>query len=170
MPDPLYVRARTVLLDAVEALGAHLDAIVLVGAQAIYLQTGDADLAVAEYTTDADFTISPGELSDAPLLDALLGAAGFTAREHPGGWLSRDGIYVDIMVPERSPGLAPVVLDWDRTASEQPVAPRASRARSSIASDRHRTACASPERAPDRRPRRVGDEGGARRPAQPVRQ
>lgn len=57
-PDPqLYVRARTAFLDATDALRAHLDAIVLVGAQAVYLHTGDAHLAVAEYTTDADFTI-----------------------------------------------------------------------------------------------------------------
>ncbi len=104
VPDPLYVRARAALLDAVKALGAHLDAIVLVGAQAIYLHTGDADMAVAEYTTDADFTISPGELADAPLLGDLLHAAGLTAREHPGGWLSREGIYVDIMVPEALAG------------------------------------------------------------------
>jgi hypothetical protein len=59
-PDPLYVRARAGLLDAVEALGLHRESVVLVGAQAIYLHTGDADLAVAEYTTDADFTLSPG--------------------------------------------------------------------------------------------------------------
>jgi hypothetical protein len=42
------------LLDALVALEPHIDALVLVGAQAIYLHTGDADLAVAEYTTDAD--------------------------------------------------------------------------------------------------------------------
>lgn len=70
--DPLYVRARAALLDAAEALGAHLDAVVLVGAQAVYLHTGDADLAVAEYTTDADFAISPVELAGAPLLNDLL--------------------------------------------------------------------------------------------------
>jgi hypothetical protein len=34
--DPLYVRARAAFLDAVEALGVHLEAFVLVGAQAIY--------------------------------------------------------------------------------------------------------------------------------------
>ncbi|CAN5249869.1 hypothetical protein BH20ACT8_BH20ACT8_11030 [soil metagenome] len=102
--DPLYVRARAALLDAVEALAAQLDAVVLVGAQAIYLHAGDADLAVAEYTTDADFTVSPTELADAPLLGDLLEAAGFTARQQPGGWLSRDGIYVDIMVPETLAG------------------------------------------------------------------
>ena len=34
-PDPLYVRARTALLDAADALAEQLDALVLVGAQAI---------------------------------------------------------------------------------------------------------------------------------------
>ena len=98
--DPLYVRARTARLDAVEALADHRDALVLVGAQAIYLHAGDADLTIAEYTTDADFTLAPVDLADEPLLADLLGAAGFTQREHPGGWLSPDGIYVDVMVPE----------------------------------------------------------------------
>ncbi|MGH8952857.1 MAG: hypothetical protein ACRDX9_15745 [Acidimicrobiia bacterium] len=104
MSDPLYVRARAALLEAAEALEEHLDAVVLVGAQAIYLHTGGADLAVAEYTTDADFTVSPADLADAPLLSDLLTGHGFTQREHPGGWLSPDGIYVDIMVPEALAG------------------------------------------------------------------
>ncbi len=103
-PDPLYVRARSALLDAAEALAPHLDAIVLVGAQAIYLHTGDADLAVAEYTTDADFTLGPGDVADSPLLADLLIDGGFTTREHPGGWLSSDGIYIDLMVPEALAG------------------------------------------------------------------
>ncbi len=42
-PDPLYVRARAALLDAADALAAHLHAIVLVGAQAVYVHTGEAD-------------------------------------------------------------------------------------------------------------------------------
>lgn len=103
-PDPLYVRARAALLDATEALTAHLDAIVLVGAQAIYLHSGDAALAVAEYTTDADFAIGPADLANSPLLADLLTSRGFTAREHPGGWLSPDGIYIDLMVPEALAG------------------------------------------------------------------
>jgi len=49
-PDSEYVAARRVLLDALEALRAHLDALVLVGAQAIYLHTGAIDLALAEAT------------------------------------------------------------------------------------------------------------------------
>ena len=46
-PDQAYVLARRVLLDALEALDDQRDAVILVGAQAIYLHTGDADLAVA---------------------------------------------------------------------------------------------------------------------------
>ena len=38
--DELYVLARRVLLDALEALDAHRDAIVLVGAQAVYRKPG----------------------------------------------------------------------------------------------------------------------------------
>ena len=70
--DPLYVRARGALLDAADALAEQLDAVVLVGAQAIYLHTGDADFAVAEYTTDADFCVAPADLRDTPLLVELL--------------------------------------------------------------------------------------------------
>jgi hypothetical protein len=103
-PDPLYVQARRVLLDATDALSEQLDAIVLVGAQAIYLHTGEADRAVAEYTTDADFSIGPSDLTDTPLLGELMTAAGFVADQHPGAWLSPDGITVDLMVPEALAG------------------------------------------------------------------
>ncbi len=102
--DPLYVRARAALLDALDALEPHLDALVLVGAQAVYLYTSDTELAVAEYTTDADLAVVPAELADSPLIGDALTASGFTPRVHPGGWLSPDGIYVDIMVPEALAG------------------------------------------------------------------
>ena len=104
-PDLLYVRARAALLDAAEALAEQLDAVVLVGAQAIYVHTGDADFgATAPYTTDADLCVAPAELSDAPLLPELLNARGFTAGGQPGAWLSPDGIPVDLMVPDALAG------------------------------------------------------------------
>ncbi|HVR70901.1 MAG TPA: hypothetical protein VMT87_08645 [Vicinamibacteria bacterium] len=56
----------SVLLDALEALGPHREACVLVGAQAIYLRVGEADLAVAPFTTDGDLVIDPRRLSDVP--------------------------------------------------------------------------------------------------------
>jgi hypothetical protein len=61
-PDPLYVAARRVLLDALEAIEPHLGALVLVGAQAAYLHAGEADLAVAPYTTDGDLALDPTRL------------------------------------------------------------------------------------------------------------
>lgn len=103
-PDPLYVRARAALLDATDALAPFLDAMVLVGAQAVYLRTGDADLIVAEYTTDADFAFEPAELPDSPLLEEALESHGFALRRVPGAWLSPDGIPVDFMVPEELAG------------------------------------------------------------------
>ena len=81
-PDPLYVRARNALLDVADALSEQLDAVVLVGAQAVYLRTGDADFATAEYTTDADLCVAPAVLSDTPLLTELLRARGFSLGEH----------------------------------------------------------------------------------------
>ncbi|WP_206673548.1 hypothetical protein [Pseudactinotalea terrae] len=51
MPDAV-VMARTGLLDALAALEAHLEALVLIGAQAAYLHTGATEIALAEFTTD----------------------------------------------------------------------------------------------------------------------
>lgn len=48
-----YVEARRVLLDALSALRPHLDAFVLVGAQAVYLQTIDRLPGYQPFTTDA---------------------------------------------------------------------------------------------------------------------
>lgn len=58
-----YVAARSVLLDALGGLGPHRDAVVLVGAQAVYLHTGNADFATAPTTTDADLALIPDRLA-----------------------------------------------------------------------------------------------------------
>lgn len=52
--DDILVSARAALLDALDALGLHAGNIVVIGAQAIYLRTGDLDLALAPFTKDAD--------------------------------------------------------------------------------------------------------------------
>lgn len=105
-PDPLYVAARAVLLDALEALGQQRSAVILVGAQAIYLHTGDAELAVAAYTTDGDLAIDPGRLRPEPLLEAALRDAGFVPGDAVGSWISRRtvdnaeaDVAIDLMVP-----------------------------------------------------------------------
>lgn len=86
-PPREYVLARRVLLDA---LGPHRDAVVLVGAQAVYLHTGAADLAVAPTTTDADIALNPDHLRHQPLLEEALRAAGFVLGADPGLWRGRD--------------------------------------------------------------------------------
>lgn len=44
--DPISIQARRALLDALDAIWDHRAAIILVGAQTMYLHTGDADLAI----------------------------------------------------------------------------------------------------------------------------
>ena len=73
--DALYVAARRALLDALAALGDHREALVVIGAQAVYLHAPDDDLAVAPATTDADLGLDPDLLADSPLLEDLLLAA-----------------------------------------------------------------------------------------------
>ncbi|HUZ40004.1 MAG TPA: hypothetical protein VMU68_01230 [Acidimicrobiales bacterium] len=110
--DSRYMAARRVLLDALIALSPHGNAVIVVGAQAIYLRTGDADLAIAPYTTDGDLAINPSLLGDDPLLSRAMLDANFTllrgpqGHEEPGIWVEPadvDGemelIEVDLIVP-----------------------------------------------------------------------
>jgi hypothetical protein len=101
--DDLLIAARSALLDALDALSAHREAIVLVGAQAIYLYTGDADVPIATTTKDSDLVIDPGLIGDDPLLEDAMSAAGFHRNlesGQPGEWLDDQGIPVDLLVPE----------------------------------------------------------------------
>lgn len=105
--DDPYVRARRVLLDALEALEEHRNAVILVGAQAIYLHVGEGDIAVAVYTTDGDIVLNPAVLADDPKLDALMRSRGFAPDPNPshvGTWLEPGGVPVDLLVPEAVAG------------------------------------------------------------------
>ena len=57
----LLVRARAVLLDAVDALAGQKSSIVMIGAQAVYLNPGSLNIALAEATNDADLALDPPE-------------------------------------------------------------------------------------------------------------
>ena len=111
--DPLYVEARKILLDALVALAPHGDAVIVVGAQAVYLRTNETELAIAPYTTDGDLALNPSLLGDDPELEKVMGDAGFHLQPQPGGnlapgvWLATvevDGqthdVPVDLIVPE----------------------------------------------------------------------
>jgi hypothetical protein len=110
--DPQYVAARRVLLDALEALAEHKDAVIVAGAQAIYLRAGEGEIGIAPYTTDGDLAIDPAALRDEPQIETAMRAAHFTrSLTDPGTWLATvtvDGIEltipIDLIVPE---GVAP---------------------------------------------------------------
>ena len=87
MIEPLYVAARGVLLDALDALGEQREALILAGAQAIYIHTGAADLAVAEFTTDGDLVVNPEQLKTQPRLSEAMERAHFRSGLQPGSWL-----------------------------------------------------------------------------------
>jgi hypothetical protein len=110
--DPRYVAARRVLLDALITLAPHGKAVIVVGAQAVYLRTGDANFAIAPYTTDGDLVINPLLLVDDPLLSQAMLNANFTlmrspqGHEEPGFWIEPadvngaiELIPVDLIVP-----------------------------------------------------------------------
>jgi len=102
--DAAYVLARRTLLDALDALGVHREVVILAGAQAIYLHTRNAELDTVPYTTDVDLAVDPADLLPLPLIDDAMAGGGFTPRAEPGGWISSDGIYVDLLVPEQLAG------------------------------------------------------------------
>ena len=103
-----YVEARRVLLDALTALQPHIDAVVLIGAQAVYLRCEGRLPTYQPFTTDADLVIDPGRLAHSPLLGGAMTAAGFVLPGEPGIWEQRferagfDGevvVPVDLIVP-----------------------------------------------------------------------
>lgn len=102
--DPEYIRAREVLLDVLDALRGQLDAVVLVGAQAVYLHTGEGDLAVAPTTTDADIALAPDDLSVEIPIETAMAAGGFVLTEHVGSWRGRYDVLIDLMVPNALSG------------------------------------------------------------------
>lgn len=113
--DPGYIAARRVLLDALTALAPQGKAVIVAGAQAIYLRTGGGDvaIAVAPFTTDGDLALDPGRLVDSPELEAVMGDAGFELLRQEGGhiepgiWIARTVVAgteyevpIDLIVPE----------------------------------------------------------------------
>lgn len=97
-----YVEARRVLLDALVALQPHIGAIVLVGAQAVYLRTAGRLPTYQPFTTDSDLVVDPSRLAGIPTLGDAMIQAGFEYTGRPGIWarhLRRPGFDGDIAVP-----------------------------------------------------------------------
>jgi len=111
--DSRYIAARRVLLDALDALMPHRRAVIVAGAQAVYLRTGSSQVAIAPYTTDGDLALDPALLEDEPEIESAMGDAGFRLFEprpnavEPGVWMATvtvDGstlkIPIDLIVPD----------------------------------------------------------------------
>ena len=100
--DRNYIDARETLLDAVEALGLHGDAAILVGAQAIYVHTEGEDdsFAIAPFTYDADLALDPELLGDTSAIVEAMSRAGFRLGDQPGLYRKDGGGQVDLLVPE----------------------------------------------------------------------
>lgn len=134
----LLVIARSVLLDALDALSDQREALILIGAQAIYIHTKAAPVALPETTKDSDIAIDRRALSDDPRLELALERAGFMLGDQPGSWRGRLGVPVDLMTPagmadpggtrgarmpprshhatRRTAGLEPAVVDYSHLA------------------------------------------------------
>ncbi|NDU71300.1 hypothetical protein GWI34_01500 [Actinomadura sp. DSM 109109] len=84
----LVIAARRILLDGLTALRPHLEALTVVGAQAVYLRTPAAAMRNAPFTSDADLSIDPAMLGPRPRLDEALRTAGFDLihDNQPGLW------------------------------------------------------------------------------------
>ena len=95
----LAITTRRALLDAIDALGPLADAVVLVGAQAIYLRTGDTALGLAPSTRDADLAVDRRVLPDDPRIEQAMRAGGFQITAQPGSWVDPAGVPVDLLMP-----------------------------------------------------------------------
>jgi hypothetical protein len=96
------VEARRVVLDVLSALDPHLHAVVLVGAQAVYLRTEGRIEGYQPFTTDADIVLDPSRLEPIPPLGEAMARAGFTLTDEPGIWearFNRPGFDEEIVVP-----------------------------------------------------------------------
>ena len=100
--DSRYINARKVLLDALDALGPLRQAVILVGAQAVYAYSHavDAEIAISPFTYDADIALNPELLSNEPRITEVMLAAGFSLTDQPGIYKKADGSQVDLLVPE----------------------------------------------------------------------
>jgi hypothetical protein len=116
VPAPEYIAARIALLDALQALAEHRSAVIVVGAQAVYVRTSTAGILSAPFTTDGDLALDITQLGDAPRLGELMEQAHFRLKPNdtgngiqPGQWqldVTVDGAaytpQVDLIVPAGS--------------------------------------------------------------------
>lgn len=103
---PEYIAARSALLDVLELLEPHRDAIVVIGAQAVYAHAPAETTQYSTYTTDADLAFDPDLMASSPDIAVLLRGAGYQLEQQPNGgdqpgvFRSPSGIEIDLMAPQ----------------------------------------------------------------------
>ncbi len=105
-----FVAARKNLIRILGALAIYDPrAVIVVGAQAVYLRTVDVILPFAPFTYDSDLALDPRILATTPPIRATLIANGYVHRDNQPGlyWASQEsaeareaGAQVDLLVPE----------------------------------------------------------------------
>ncbi|MFG2395110.1 hypothetical protein ACGFYF_40515 [Streptomyces lavendulae] len=110
-PARMTAAARKVLLDGVDALGAHCDAVTVVGAQAVHLRTVGRTVCGPLFTPDADLVVDPLLLGETPRVEDSLRDRGFTLRKAdvPGSWQRPEvcggmvvQVALDLLLPGRT--------------------------------------------------------------------
>jgi hypothetical protein len=103
-----FLRARRTLITVLRHLAVYReDAIVVAGAQAVYIRTAAEVLPFAPFTFDSDIVLDPRVLDPEPPVAAILASLGYVHRdEQPGLYWApdsdrADGCQVDLLVPER---------------------------------------------------------------------
>lgn len=107
------VIARSVMLDALDALIDHRSALTIIGAQAVYEQTKSLIGRPNVATKDADVCVDPSLLAAGPLLADAMTMAGFSlsTTDRPGIWGKsvavpglNETVQVDLLVPNATAG------------------------------------------------------------------
>ncbi len=102
-PGAELIRARAVLLHGLRALGAQREAIVVMGAQAVYEHTKDLIEVGLTVTTDGDTGVLPHLVDPNFDIGQAMLSAGFSPASDPPGiwWIDVDGdrVAFDLLVP-----------------------------------------------------------------------
>lgn len=98
--NELTIVSRRVLLDVLDALAAHLDAVTIIGAQAVYLRSPEVGFsATASYTRDADLSLDTTSLGDDPRLEDAMMSAKFArwSKDHAGIWVRPEQVGSELL-------------------------------------------------------------------------
>jgi len=89
-------------MGALETLQPHLDSLILVGAQAVYLNPNHIELPLAPATSDADIAFDTRSLEVSPEIGELLREADYSPNataKNPGHWMNAERVPLDLLQP-----------------------------------------------------------------------